>query len=375
MRTARILPLGVAAALIAAFAAACSDSPTGLTGPTPPRGVVVLNGFGQQGVTLVGDTGTTSTRLDFGAAFDGGGLAVARDTALSTSSKARGDQLYVADLVAGTVTRVQMPAGSNPGGADFTGGLGNASVAVTLRDTRALALVRTGASPSVAATIANVGRCPYDVAVQGGAFWVLDANLDCEGSYNPQGDSRLVRLSPDGTQRDTIVLTGVRNASSIVVAGGSAFVSSGGTADFSNWPSVTFTAPSSVTKVDLATRRVVSTRVLAPTSNGGGVRLGLDGRLYGSAYTSTDYATREVFALDQELNFVGTRATGRNSLALRLANGTAPACAGVTADALGRVYCPVNGAGSAATLHVFDATGTLLRSVPVGQGAVDVALR
>jgi hypothetical protein len=214
------------------------------------------------------------------------------------------------------------------------------------------------------------------VGVQGNAFWVLDANLACEASYAPQGDSRLIRVAPDGAgARDTIVLTGVRNATGIVVAGNVAFVSSGGLADFSAWPAVTWSAPSRIVKVDLAARRVVSTVTVAPVSNGGGVRLGADGRLYMTVYTATDYSSTEVFAFDQDLNPAGARAAGRNSLALRLANGAAPKCQGAVADALGRVYCPVNGTGSAATLHVFDATGVLLRSVAVGQGAVDVALR
>jgi hypothetical protein len=335
----------------------------------------VLNGFGQQGLTLLGDTGTTTARLDFGAAFDGGGMAVQRDTVLATSSRFGGDQLYVASIGAGTVTRIQLPAASNPGAAAFTGGLGNAAIAVALRDARALALVRTGGTPTVS-TLANVGRCPYAVGVQGNAFWVLDANLACEASYAPQGDSRLIRVTPDGAgARDTVVLTGVRNATSIVVAGNVAFVSSGGLADFSAWPAVTWSAPSRIVKVDLAARRVVSTVTVAPVSNGGGVRLGADGRLYMTVYTATDYSTTEVFAFDQDLNPAGARAAGRNSLALRLANGAAPKCQGAVADALGRVYCPVNGTGSAATLHVFDATGVLLRSVAVGQGAVDVALR
>jgi hypothetical protein len=47
------------------------------------RGVVVLNGFGQPGVTLLADTGTATARIDFGASFDGGGLALERDTPCS----------------------------------------------------------------------------------------------------------------------------------------------------------------------------------------------------------------------------------------------------------------------------------------------------
>jgi hypothetical protein len=99
-------PAAAAAAAILVLAA-CGDSPTGV-GAAVPRGVVVLNGFGQQGVTLVADTGTSTARIDFGASFDGGGMTLERDTVLSTSSRGGGDQLYVADLRAGSLRRVQL---------------------------------------------------------------------------------------------------------------------------------------------------------------------------------------------------------------------------------------------------------------------------
>lgn len=368
------LPLATAAAAALALAA-CSDSPTAPTGPTPPRGILVLNGFGQQGLTVVGDTGTTTARVAFDNTFDGGGMEVARDTVISTSSAFGGNKLYVANLVAGTATTVQLPANSDPAGATFTGGLGSASVAVALRSTQALALVQLGAAPTVT-TIAGVGRCPADVGVQGGSFWILDSNRSCESSFASLGDSRLIRLAPNGAgARDTILLPGVKSATGIVVVGSTAFVSSGGVADFSARPVVRFVEPAKLVKVDLAARRVVRTVDVAPTSNGGGARLGADGRLYFATALTTDYNTRAVFAFDQELTPVGTRVAGGNQLALRLADGSAPKCVGAVGDALGRVYCAVNGAGSAATLYAFDATGALLRTVAAGQGAVDVALR
>src|SRR4051812_35499120 len=91
-------PLATLTAIAVALGglAACGDT---MTDPAPGsgvNGVVVLNGFGQQGVTLVPDSGTATSRIDFGASYDGGGMALLRDTVISTSSKAGGDLLYVA---------------------------------------------------------------------------------------------------------------------------------------------------------------------------------------------------------------------------------------------------------------------------------------
>jgi len=226
----------------------------------------------------------------------------------------------------------------------------------------------------------NVGRCPNHLAAQGGALWVLDANLNCDQrAYVVQGDSRLIRFAPTASgagPRDTLVLAGVRNAGSMIVVGSTAFVSSAGVADFSRFPLTTFAQPGSITQVDLAARRVVRTVSLPTGSYGAGMRLGGDGLLYVTAYTSTNFSTQDVFVYDQSLAIAGgTRAPGRQSLALTLANGTAPACTAATADARGRVYCAANGAGSATTVYVFDPNGALLRATPAGQGAVSIAVR
>ena len=47
----------------------------------------------------------------------------------------------------------------------------------------------------------------------------------------------------------------------------------------------------------------------------------------------------------------------------------------VAGDIRGRIYCPENGAGSAATLYVWNLAGTLIRTIPAGQGSVDVGVR
>jgi hypothetical protein len=100
-----------AATLSATFAMiGCADSVTN-TGPQPASGIVVLDGFIQPGLTLVSDTGTATSRIAFGsgAEFDASEFSLERDTVLSTSSRAAGDLLYIADLHAGSMRRVQMP--------------------------------------------------------------------------------------------------------------------------------------------------------------------------------------------------------------------------------------------------------------------------
>ena len=362
------------------FLAACSDSPTAPVARAP-RGIVVLNGFGAPGLTLLADTGSATASIPFGAAFDGGGMTLERDTVLATSSSLRGDQLYVASITTGTLLRVQLPVRSNPAGATFTQALGasagTANVAVALRDSQAVALVRaTGEFGSVVTTLRGVGRCPYDVGVHGGALWVVDANLNCGAGFVSQGDARLIRLSASGAgARDTVTLAGIRNATSLTIVGDAAYVTSAGVADFSAFPITVFTTPGSITRVDLTARRVVRTVSLPTGTYGAGLRAGADGNLYVTAYTRTDFSRQDVFAFDAVLAPVGARAAGAQSLDLRLATGGAPVCSAATADALGRVYCAANGAGSQAVVHVFERTGALLRSVPAGQGAVDLAVR
>src|SRR5688500_14191540 len=89
--------LGIASALV--FSAACGDDDGILDpGPSAPRGIVVLDGFVQPGLTLLADSGSASSKLVFGppSEFDAGGFTMLRDTVLAVSSRGAGDLLYIA---------------------------------------------------------------------------------------------------------------------------------------------------------------------------------------------------------------------------------------------------------------------------------------
>jgi hypothetical protein len=355
--------------------AACTDSATGPNGPASPRGVVVLNAFGQQGITLLPDSGAGSARIDFGGQYDGGGFAFARDSLLTTSSKAAGDLLYVADLRAGTATRLQLPANSNPGGATFAGSALGGGFFVALRDGAAVAHVRPRTGGADVTLLRDAGRCPYGVFTYGGALWSVDANLNCGTGYAPLGDSRLIRIVPGDARRDTLRLTGIVNATSAVVVGDVAYVGAAGHVDYTAQP-FRLVAGGNVVSVDLRTRRVLLTYAMPAGSTGASLRLGADGRLYVSYYQDLVTFASRVIALDpRTLTPTGPRAAGTPYLDLRRADGSAVACGATTANAFGHLYCVRNGAASAATLHVFGADGRELRSLPAGQGAVDLALR
>jgi len=366
----------LASALVVALGTACTDSSLEPGGPLPPKGIVVLNAFGQQGITLLPDSGAGSARIDFGGLFDGGGFSLARDTLLTTSSKGAGDLLYVVDVRAATLVKLQLPASSNPGGASLGAASLGGRILVALRDSGAIALVNPRAGGADVTLLRGAGRCPSDVVAHAGAIWSVDANLNCGTGYEPLGPSRLIRIVPGEARRDTISLGAtVVSAASVLVVGDIAYVSAVGHVDYSAQP-YRVVAGGTVTRVDLRARRVLQTFTLPGGSTGAGLRLGTDGRLYVSYYQDVvSFATR-VIALDaQTLAPTGPRATGAPYLDLRRADGSPVACEAATADALGRIYCVTNGAASAATLYVFDAEGRELRSVSAGQGAVDLALR
>lgn len=378
--TTRFRTLGVLAPvtlLAGVLFAACSDS-TGPRGPLPPAGIVVLNAFGQQGVTLLADSGAASTRINLPFDFDGGGFAVARDTALTTSSKGAGDKLLIVSLRGGSAVAVQLPSGSNPAGAAFSRGAAGNGFLVALRDSGAIARVSvptTSAAPIVT-LLRGAGRCPTDVFTSRDRVWSVDANLDCDrGGYTPQGASRLIRLaSSSGGSADTIDLVGAENAGSALVIGDVAFVGAAGFTDYSSFP-FRVVSSGALLKVDLLTRRVVDRRQLPSISTGGSLRRGGDGTLFVRYYGDVDTFPNRVLALDPvTLAPRGPRAAGQSYLALRKTDGSVADCGPTTSDALGRFYCVENGTTSS-TLIVFDTEGVEIRRAPAGQGAVDIALR
>lgn len=364
--------------LTAVLLAACgSDNPL-TPAPRASRGIIVLDGFIQPGLTFLGDTGVTSSRISFGPSteFDAGGFTLERDTVLAVSSRGAGDLLYITDVKTSTVRRIQMPAKSNPGNARLLRGANGATlVGVALRDSSAIALVSVAGNAAPTITrIANAGACPTDLFQFDNATWVLDANANCRVNYAVQGNARLIRIPNVGTSRDTIVLTGARASSvSAIVVNDVAYVSAGGDASFAAFP-YTLLASGTITKVDLRNRRVLSQRAMPVATYGASTKLGLDGFLYVSLYENlVTFKNRTLKVRADDLAFVGS---GTSSyLALTTTTGADAGCGSAQADGLGRVHCIVNGTGSATSLLVFNPSGSEIRRVPAGQGGVDLALR
>ena len=346
--------------------------------PRPAQGLVVLDGFIQPGLTLVADSGSSSSRLTFGPSteFDGGGFTLERDTVLAVSSRAAGDLLYVADLNRGTVKRVQLPARSNPAKARLlTGSGGQSRIGVALRDSNAIAFVTqlNAATPTIT-RVSNAGTCPTDFFVYDNATWIVDANANCRSDYTVLGDVRLIRVPNSGTARDTLLLPNVRGSSAeAIVLGDVAYVSAGGAADFASFP-YRLIASGRIVKVDLRARRVLADRPMPAGTYGAGVKRGADGALYVSLYENlTTFANRVLRVRADDLSLVTSG--GALFFSLTTSAGADVPCGSTTADALGRVHCLVSGAGSATSVVIFDLGGKELRRLPAGQGGVDLALR
>ncbi|MCE2900274.1 MAG: hypothetical protein ACK6DP_15175 [Gemmatimonas sp.] len=364
--------------LASGMLAACGgDSPTA-GAPQPPRGILVLDGFIQPGLTFLGDTGTASTRLVFAppTEFDAGGFTLERDTVLAVSSRGAGDLLYLADVRTSQLRRIQLPARSNPGRARlFRGSTGLALVAVALRDSSAIALVSVAGTAAPTITrLGNVGTCPTDMFQYDNATWVVDANSNCRVNYAVQGDVRLIRIPAGGTARDTLTLTGLRGSgASAIVSGDVAYVSAGGDANFAGFPYV-LTSSGAIAKIDLRTRRVQATRPMPPGTYGAGTKLGLDGFLYVSLFENlSSFGGRIAKVRTDDLSFVTSGPTPW--MALRSPAGAEVQCGSGQADALGRLHCIANGAGSVTSLIVFSVAGVEIRRLSAGQGGVDLALR
>jgi hypothetical protein len=346
--------------------------------PQPPRGIIVLDGFIQPGLTFVGDTGTATARLAFGppTEFDAGGFSLLRDTVLAVSSRGAGDLLYIADVRSASFRRVQLPARSNPSRARlFRGSNGQTRTAAALRDSSAVAIVTVqGAGVPTITRIADAGVCPTDMFEYDNATWVVDANSNCRVNYAIQGDVRLIRIPNSGTVRDTIVLTGVRGSgASAIVNGDVAYVSAGGDANFSTTP-FTLVSSGSLARVDLRNRRVQVTRTMPAGTWGGNAKLGLDGFLYVTVSENlTTFASRILKLRADDLSFVPNGST--TWLDLRNAAGAEVRCSSGIADALGRLHCIQNGTGSVTSLIVFNGSYVETRRVTAGQGGVDMSIR
>ncbi|HYW33350.1 MAG TPA: hypothetical protein VE869_17740 [Gemmatimonas sp.] len=338
----------------------------------------MLDGIIQPGLTFLADTGSGSTKLNFGPSteFDAGGFTLENDTVLAVSSRGAGDLLYIADVRAGTVRKVQLPAASNPGKARLLRGTARGNViGVALRDANRIALVDVPPTGAVTVNfIENAGTCPTDVFQSNGATWVVDANANCKTNYTVIGDVRLIRIPNTGTVRDTLILAGARSSSaSAIVQGDVAYVSAGGVANFATSP-FTLVSPGTVTRVDLRNRQTLGQRIMPTGTFGASTKLGGDGFLYVSLYEDLlAFRNRTVKLRADNLAIVSSGASPY--LTLTTTTGTDADCGSAVADGLGRVHCLINGTGSVTSLVVFNPSGAEIRRVAAGQGGVDLALR
>jgi hypothetical protein len=348
--------------------------------PLAPRGIAVLDGFVQPGLTLLADSGSASQRIAFGAPneFDAGSFELRNDTVVAASSRGAGDLLYVADLRTATVRRIQMPPRSNPAGARLLRGSGGRALfGVPLRDSGSVVLVSVAGSgaPSLE-RLTNLGSCPADVFQHGTDTWVVDANANCATDYTPSGPMRLIRVPAGGGTRQVITLPELRGSGAgVVVVGDVAYISAGGDADFSSFPYV-LRAGGAITRVDLRTGTVLGSRAMPTGTYGASAKLGLDGNLQVTLFEDlTNFRSRTISYRLPELTPVGDRMTGADWLALRDAAGQQVSCSGSIMDGLGRLHCIQNRTASATFLMVFAPGGTLVREVAAGQGGVDVRFR
>ncbi len=379
MKTRATFVRTVATVTALSLLTACGDD--GSTNPQQltPRGIVVLDGFIQPGLTLVPDSGSSTQRIALGAPteFDAGSFSLRNDTALAASSRGAGDLLYIAPLQTGAVRRIQMPARSNPARARLLEGTGgSALIGVPLRDNGALALVSIAPSGSfTTATIGDLGACPTDVFQYGGDVWVVDANASCATTYRPIGAMRLIRLRSGGT-RQVIPLDALRGSdASVIVQGNNAYISAGGDADFSSFP-YRVVVGGAIASVDLSTGTVLGVRTMPTGTYGASTKLGLDGKFHVSLFEDLEnFRTRTISYSIPTLVPTGTRVAGRDWLALRNAAGEQVSCGSSMADGLGRLHCIENRTGSATFLMVFAPDGSLVREVAAGQGGVDLRFR
>jgi hypothetical protein len=345
-----------------------------------PRGLAVLDGFVQPGLTLVPDSGSSTQRLAFGASdeFDAGGFELRNDTALAASSRGAGDLLFIADLRAGNVRRVQMPARSNPARARLLRGTGGrALIGVPLRDSASVVLASVSTTGQATfERIGNLGTCPVDVFQYGNDTWVVDANATCATSYESSGAMRLVRVPAGGGARQVITLDALRGSdATVVVSGDIAYITAGGDADFSGFP-FTLRAGGAITRVDLRTGTVLGSRTMPNGTYGASARLGLDGNLHVSLFEDlSSFRSRTISFRLPELTPAGQRVSGADWLALRDGAGAEVTCSAGVADGLGRFHCLQNRAASATFLMVFGPDGSLVREVAAGQGGVDLRFR
>jgi hypothetical protein len=344
-------------------------------GPEPfePGRIVVLNGQGETGVTILARAEQGLRHLSF-PEFDGASFALRNDTVISAASKAKGDLLYVGILNTGKVITIQLPPGSNPAGAVFAEGpvfglpdVPGTRIFVALRDsTRAVSvLLPADSSDPVIYRQPHAGTCPVDVVSTPTKVWYLDANQRCQSDYAILGPSRLIPPLNLGTSDTMTLLSAVVGAQRAFVVGNFAYVLSAG--DFG-------ITPGSLTKIDLTTRNSIVVP-LPPNRYGVSLRIGENGHAYVTDTPAWPDIGPRVYAIHLEtMNFGGERVAGQFHLKLAKTSGGEGQCYAATADADGRVYCLENG-NVVAMVVVFNPDGNEIYKRNAGSLAYDITLR
>jgi hypothetical protein len=346
---------------------ACSD-PESPEVPPPLGDVVVLNGVGATGISVLAEPGGGEEKHLAFDPFDGASFSLRGDTVVSTSSKGSGDLLFVGVLGSGSVQKIQMPAASNPGGVQFAPAMPDSATKlyVALRDIGEVAEVTLPYPGRPIIRRTGAGNCPVDVIATPTKVWALDANQRCSSDYESLGPSRMLPLPGMGSVDTITFLSAVANAQRAFVVGDYAYIMSSG--DYA-------TTPGALTKVDLVSRNSVITP-LDPDYYGMSFRLGANGFAYVTATPPCcTPGPFRVYAINMEtMAFGGTRVSMGKHLKLTRSSGSAASCFAATADAIGNVYCVENG-DLVATLVVFNPAGEQLRTSAAGSPAFDITLR
>lgn len=367
-RVARIAVLSLATTV-----AACGSGPTGPGGGGGAR-VWVLNSVGQTLAPFV-----AGDRLSSGGApvalpanFDGDAFDLRGSEAVTTVSAFGGSQLLFASLSDGSVSVTGFPgpdslaarvdpsrASFGPGGDAWLGGRGsNAIYRASPGDQRA------------SLYLANPGDTLFRTITQvlptADRLYVIDANLDDQGDYQPLGPSRVFvvsRGSPPAVERTTTFEAGLVNATSAVLLDGRLFVLAAGSFN----PDFTPRGNGHLEVLDAQGLGGVMDYALG--GNGVSLEAGADGMLY--LTVTDDFVSIRLLRVDP----AGTSQSGGTvTIDARAPSGDPIDCWTATALADGRIVCATFRTDRSGTLYLMGSDGVAVDSAAAGFGSTDLAV-
>lgn len=348
-------------------------------GPPVTDEVFVLNSLSKtiSRLAVRGDAlESAGTPIILPANFDGVALDILSDIWVTTISAAGGSQILFGSFATGEQAVTTFPDATGALGADPSRPSlvidlgGTVGTLVGTRGNNSIYIAFPG-SPSAQRLAADVGEFTERVIPVGGVLLSIDANLDdVGGTFQPLGDPRIGLYEfTDGSFFDEIILTGAVNASDALVLGDDVLVLAGG--GFGPAPDFAPNNDGQLVIANASARAVITS--LALQGNGIAVEPGLNGLLYVTRTTGNDFASTDVVSLN-----LPTRSFARgpgNPLRPRDASGANLNCWAATALLDGRLLCITFSAGANGRLALLSADGAFLDDIPVGQGAVDLAVR